>query len=100
ERAPEPMVLTASAAAAGNPNSGSALGRRVYQRGLQTFVWRAEDENEDELRYEILYRREGDTAWKTLKAGLTDPLFGWDTTPCPNGTYAVNVVASDQRSNP
>ena len=52
-----------------------------------------------DLRYEIMYRREGDTAWKTLKAGLTDPIFVWDTTSVPNGTYVVKVVASDQASN-
>jgi hypothetical protein len=92
-------MLSASASS-GNPSTGSALGRRVYQRGLQTFVWRAEDENDDELRYEILYRREGDMAWKTLKAGLTEPIYVWDTTSVPNGTYVVKVVASDQSSNP
>ena len=25
------------------------LGRRIYQKGLQTFVWKAEDENDDRL---------------------------------------------------
>ena len=99
DQAPDRRMLTTSQASGGNPSSGSALGRRVYQRGLQTFVWRAEDENDDELRYEIMYRREGDTAWKTLKAGLTDPIFVWDTTSVPNGTYVVKVVASDQASN-
>ena len=36
-----------------NPGSAGAgapsLGRRTYQKGLQTFVWKAEDENGDEL---------------------------------------------------
>jgi hypothetical protein len=71
----------------------------VYQRGLQTFVWRAEDANDDELRYEILYRREGETGWKSLKNDLEDAIFVWDTTSVPNGTYVVKVVASDQASN-
>jgi len=30
--------------------------------GLQTLVWRADDENDDELSYEVRYRREGETA--------------------------------------
>lgn len=95
DQAPDRRILTAS----GNPGSTSSLGRRVYQRGLQTFVWRAEDSNEDELRYEILYRREGETVWKSLKADLTEPIFVWDTTSVPNGTYVVKVVASDQAAN-
>ena len=97
EQAPDRRLLGPSA----NPGLGSTstLGRRAYQRGLQTFVWRAEDANDDELRYEILYRREGETAWKTLKKDLTEGIFVWDTTSVPNGTYIVKVVASDQPSN-
>jgi hypothetical protein len=96
DQAPDRRILSATPA----PGSGSsALGRRVYQRGLQTFVWRAEDANDDELRYEILYRREGETVWKSLKAGLEDAIFVWDTTSVPNGTYVVKVMASDEASN-
>lgn len=96
DQAPDRRILST----AGNPGSGgSALGRRVYQRGLQTFVWRAEDANDDELQYEILYRREGETNWKSLKGNLAEPIYVWDTTSVPNGTYVVKVVASDQPSN-
>ena len=96
DQAPDRRILSATA----NPTgTSSALGRRVYQRGLQTFVWRAEDANDDDLRYEILYRREGETAWKSLKSDLEDAIFVWDTTSVPNGTYVVKVVASDQPSN-
>ncbi|MGE3189048.1 MAG: hypothetical protein AB7N90_05135, partial [Vicinamibacterales bacterium] len=77
-----------------------ALGRRVYQKGLQTFVWKADDENGDEIRYDVLYRREADTTWKTLETGLTEPILVWDTTSVPNGTYVVKIVASDAASNP
>ena len=48
----------------------------------------------------MLYRREGETAWKPLKRGLSDPIFVWDTTSVPNGTYVVKIVASDAPGNP
>ena len=96
DQAPDRRILSASA----NPGSNTgSLGRRVYQRGLQTFVWRAEDSNDDEMRYEILYRREGETTWKSLKDDLSEAIFVWDTTSVPNGTYVVKVVASDEPSN-
>jgi sugar lactone lactonase YvrE len=95
DQAPDRRILSTT----GNPSTSSALGRRAYQRGLQTFVWRADDANDDELRYEILYRREGETAWKSLKNDIEDAIFVWDTTSVPNGTYLVKVVASDERSN-
>ena len=75
------------------------LGRRGYEKGLLTFVWRAEDENRDQLSYDVLYRREGDTTWKPLKRGLSDPILVWDTSSVPNGRYLVRVVASDAPSN-
>jgi hypothetical protein len=77
-----------------------ALGRRGYQKGLQTLIWKAEDDNDDDLQYDVLYRREGETTWKALKRGLQDPIFVWDTTSVPNGTYVVKVVASDAPANP
>jgi len=76
-----------------------ALGRKVYQKGLQTFVWKAEDDNDDRLQFDVFYRREGETAWKPLKRGLWDPITVWDTTSVPDGTYYVKVAASDAPSN-
>jgi hypothetical protein len=85
-------------------NAGSvgapALGRRTFQRGLQTFQWKADDDNNDELSYDVSYRREGDTAWRSLKTDLRDTLLVWDTSSVPNGTYVMKVLASDRRSNP
>ena len=77
-----------------------SLGRRTYQKGLQTLVWRADDENDDELSYDVWYRREGDAGWKALRRDVTDPILVWDTTTVPNGTYFIKIVASDAPSNP
>jgi hypothetical protein len=79
--------------------SSPALGRRIYQKGLQTFVWKADDENDDRLQYDVMYRREGETSWKVLRRGLWDPIFVWDTTSVPDGTYLIKIAASDAPSN-
>ncbi len=92
---PDRRAAIQAQAGGGGPN----LGRRGYEKGLLTFVWRAEDENRDELSFEVQYRREGETAWKTLKRGLTDPILVWDTTSVPNGRYLVRIAASDAPSN-
>jgi hypothetical protein len=87
------------AQAAQTASQGSGLGRRTYQKGLQTLQWRADDENDDELTYEVQYRREGDAAWKVLRSDLNETILVWDTTTVPNGTYFVRVIASDAASN-
>ena len=69
------------------------------RKGLQTIVWRADDENEDELVYDVLYRREGETSWKMLRKGVQETILVWDTNTVPNGTYFVKIVASDSPAN-
>jgi sugar lactone lactonase YvrE len=86
--------------AAQSSQSTSSLGRRTYQKGLQTVVWRADDENDDDLSYDVWYRREGDTGWNALRRNLTDAILVWDTATVPNGTYFIKIVASDAPSNP
>jgi hypothetical protein len=94
---PSPTAL----AAAGQAGVGGAsLGRRIYQKGLQAFAWKAEDDNEDKLQYDVLYRRDDETGWRALKRAVTDQLFVWDTTSVPDGAYILRVVASDAPSNP
>ena len=88
-----------AAAAQGGTASPPSLGRRAYQKGLLTIVWRAEDDNRDDLAYDVLYRREGETAWKALKRGMTEAILVWDTSSVPNGRYFVRVVATDTPSN-
>lgn len=100
EEEPLERRLSNQGAAPSGQAGGPALGRRIYQRGLQTLAWKAADENGDDLSYDVLYRREGETTWRPLKAGLTETLTVWDTTSAPNGSYVVKVVASDARSNP
>jgi sugar lactone lactonase YvrE len=87
-------------AAAGQLGGSSpSLGRRTYQKGLLTIVWRAEDDNRDDLAYDVQYRREGETAWKVLKRAMSEAILVWDTSSVPNGRYFVRVVASDTPSN-
>jgi hypothetical protein len=80
--------------------AGNALGRRAYQKGLETLQWRADDENDDEIVYDVMYRREGETTWRALRRGVIDTILVWDTNTVPNGSYFVKIVASDAPSNP
>ncbi len=82
-----------------SPSTGApTLGRRTYQQGLQTIVWKGDDANGDELIFEVAYRREGEAKWTTLASGLTDPIYVWDTTSVPSGHYVLRVSASDAPS--
>lgn len=96
ERKLASAAMASQQASAGSPT----LGRRTYQKGLQTLVWKADDENDDDLVFDVLYRREGETTWRILRRAVQEPILVWDTTTVPNGTYFVKIVASDAPSNP
>lgn len=83
------------------PSTGApALGRRTYQQGLQTIVWKGDDANGDDLTYDVSYRREGDATWTLLATKLTDAIYVWDTTSVPSGHYVLKVSGSDEPSQP
>ncbi len=82
-----------------SPSTGApALGRRTYQQGLQTLVWKGDDANGDNLSFDVAFRREGDSAWTVLATRLTDAIYVWDTTSVPSGHYVVKITASDEPS--
>jgi sugar lactone lactonase YvrE len=98
---PDPL---SDRAAAQRQSQGSppaiAFSRKLYQRGLRTFSWQAEDPNDDPLVYDVLYRAVGDDRWRPLRSGLDEPVFAWDTAMAPNGRYVLRIVASDAPGNP
>jgi hypothetical protein len=106
----EPEILGLEAdplsdrAAAQRPPAGSppaiSFSRKVYQRGVRTFSWQAEDPNGDTLLYDVEYRAVGDERWRALRADLVEPVFAWDTASVPNGRYVLRVVARDAPDNP
>jgi len=70
------------------------------QKGYQSVLWSAHDENEDELRYSVYYRGESEHEWKLLKENLDQKFYSWDTTTLPDGAYYLKIVATDAPSNP
>jgi len=98
---PDPLAdrAAASRATAGTPPA-ITFSRKMFQRGMRTLSWQAEDPNGDLLTYEVQYRAVGDERWRQLRRGLSEPVLAWDTSTVPNGRYVVRVIASDAPGNP
>jgi len=72
----------------------------VEERGYQSVLWSAHDDNDDDLVFTIYYRGEGEKSWRVLKDKVTQKFYSWDTTTMPDGAYILKVAASDSPSNP
>lgn len=72
----------------------------VMQKGYQTVLWTAHDDNEDELQYAVYFRGENEKDWKLLKDKLDQKFYSFDTTALADGTYYLKIIATDAPSNP
>ena len=70
------------------------------EKGYQSVLWSAHDDNDDDLHYSIYYRGENEHEWKLLKDKLDQKFYSWDTTTLPDGAYHLKIVATDAPSNP
>jgi hypothetical protein len=69
-------------------------------RGYQSVVWTAHDDNDDDLVFAVYYRGEGEQNWRLLKDKITTRFYSWDTATMPDGAYYLKIVGSDSASNP
>jgi hypothetical protein len=96
-----PAPARDQAISAATPTATAApVGRRLYQKGFETFQWEATDPDKDDLRYEVAVRRVGSDDWRVLARELVGTVYAWDTSQLPDGRDVVRVIATDNRANP
>ena len=72
----------------------------TQQKGYQSVLWTAHDDNDDELHYAIYFRGENEHEWRLLKDNVDQKFYSWDTTGMADGAYYVKIMATDAPSNP
>ena len=93
---PTGVVITQS----GAPAKFELPPQGTLQKGYQSVLWSAHDDNDDELRYAVYFRGENEHEWKLLKDNLEQKFYSWDTTTLPDGAYYLKIVGTDAGSNP
>lgn len=71
----------------------------VSVRGARTAAWMGLDANGDRLEYTVHLRKEGEAVWELLESRIEHPVFSWDTSGWPDGTYRLRVTATDAPDN-
>jgi len=72
----------------------------LWRKGYRTLRWKASDPNQDELRYRLEVRAEGNEGgWLEVADDLKDDHYGFDATVLPDGRYRFRLTASDAQGN-
>ena len=74
--------------------------RRLLRKGYRTLTWKATDADGDTLTYDLEFKPVGAPRWLSLKKGLREAFYSFDTAALPDGEYVFRVSASDTESNP
>ena len=88
-------------------HSGESLGTGGFEAQVPTVrdrrsivvKWKAHDDNDDTLQYDLYYRGDGETRWKLLREDVDERFVNLDSDLFPDGGYTVRVVASDAPSH-
>lgn len=97
---PSPNVSGVVITQSGTPPRFEQPPQGTQQKGYQSVLWTAHDDNDDDLRYAVYFRGENEHEWKLLKDNLDQKFFSWDTTAMPDGAYYLKIAATDAPSNP
>jgi hypothetical protein len=86
--------------ARGGPPSAAPDDAAGWARRYRTVTWKAADPNDDDLRYAVAVRAQGETRWNPVEEDLESSPWVWDSATVPDGWYQVRITASDGPSNP
>ena len=108
----QPGSVTLKQPPAANPSAGGMVittstttkfesqPQGTVQKGYQSVLWSAHDDNDDDLKFAVYFRGENQKDWLVMKENLEQKFYSWDTTSMPDGAYYLKIVASDGSSNP
>lgn len=71
----------------------------AWARRFRTVTWKANDPNDDPLRFSVSLRPQGEQAWNELAADLERSPWVWDSATVPDGWYELRINATDATGN-
>ncbi|MBN2211773.1 MAG: hypothetical protein JW709_10305 [Sedimentisphaerales bacterium] len=64
------------------------------------FKWNAQDDNKDEMKYELFLRPLGYEYWIRFAKDIKETQFKWNSRTAADGRYEFKITASDAPANP
>lgn len=66
-----------------------------FLQGIKEVKWRALDEDDDTLVFQVSYRRKGDKNWISAEPNLTSRSYAWNVSKLKDGAYELQVGVND-----
>jgi len=74
--------------------------RRFVLPGARTVTWEGQDDNGDELVYDVLVSGRDEELWRPLAKRLPETFLTWDARSLADGWYRLKIIATDTPNNP
>ncbi len=79
------------------PPEGQQRLKTLWKKGYRTLQWKAEDPNDDPLRFELSFRVEDSgSEWMSVAEDLEEDHYSFDSTALPDGRYRFHLRALDR----
>ncbi|MFQ5770108.1 MAG: hypothetical protein ACE5HX_06205, partial [bacterium] len=75
-------------------------GHKTFRKGFRSVSWKTQDDNGDQLSFDLYYKGEDENSWKTLVKDFRGFAYSWDSELFPDGRYFIKITAKDALSNP
>lgn len=71
--------------------------KTLWKKGYRTLRWKSEDPNEDDLFFDLEFRRaDGNESWLPMAKDLRDSHHSFDATALPDGRYRFRLSVRDR----
>lgn len=70
-----------------------------YKTGMLTIAWDANDQNQDNLIFDLYYKKHGESEWIPFAEQIKRTVFSFDSTSLTDGEYTFRVYGNDLPSN-
>ncbi len=92
----------------GADTADDARTKTLWKKGYRTIRWSASDPNEDELRFDLGFRRVSEDGsngsdsddWLPMATDLEESHYSFDATVLPDGVYRFRLKATDREAEP
>lgn len=83
-----------------HPEDPAPRAKQTFEAGWRSFVWKASDEDGDDLRFHVDLVTDDGKMVRTLASAIRQPFVSLEESSLPDGLYRIRLAVDDAVTNP